>query len=100
MKSHSEVLTMPGRPDDRKILTFMQKMADRMGFGFIRHQDKKAVDPAQDYLARLEKAIERYKSTGNLEFLVDAANYCYLESVASLHPNQHWKSGDSHGWSR
>jgi hypothetical protein len=69
-------------------------MVNRLAFGHYRYGPP---DALQDYASRLEHAIEKYEETGNLEFLVDAANYCLLETVEPLHPNAHFKSTDSHG---
>jgi hypothetical protein len=77
-----------------KIEGFLQRMVNRLAFGYYRYGPP---DPRQDYLSRLKRAVERYEETGNLEFLVDAANYCLLETAMPLHPNAHFKSTDSQG---
>jgi hypothetical protein len=38
------------------------------------------------------KYIKKYEETGNLECLVDVANYCMLEFLESNHPNKHFHS--------
>ena len=77
-----------------KLQRFLQLMVNRLMTGEYRYGKPASV---QDYLTRLEHVIEKYKSTGNLECLVDAANYCCLEFNWPLHPGAHFKSQDSRG---
>lgn len=46
-------------------------------------------------LPTMERCIEKYNSTGNTEYLVDAANYLMFEFMYLQHPNAHFKSTDS-----
>lgn len=76
---------------------FVQLMANRASvaehrYGPARHE--------QDYLLRLQDKLELYRATGNTEFLVDAANYCWLEFFKPLHPNAHFASVDAAGRGR
>lgn len=43
----------------------------------------------------MEKCIEKYYSTGNTEYLVDAANYLMFEFMYPQHPKAHFKATDS-----
>lgn len=43
----------------------------------------------------MEKCIEKYNSTGNTEYLVDAANYLMFEFMYPQHPKAHFKATDS-----
>lgn len=40
------------------------------------------------------RRLERYQETGNLEFLVDAANLCLMEFEHGEHPNKHFTAAD------
>jgi hypothetical protein len=84
---------------NHKMQQFMQLMANRLAVGAFRHQEGKDEfgHPSQDYFKRLKKIIKKFEDTGNLELLVDVADYCALEFYNSLHPNQHFKSEDSNG---
>lgn len=70
---------------------FMQGMADRLGIGFYRHnqKDKSSFDAKQNYLKRLKGKVRDFERTGNLEFLYDVANYAFLEFENTLHPHAH-----------
>ena len=43
----------------------------------------------------LEKRLERYKETGNTEFLADIANFAMIEFMFPQHPKAHYKQTDS-----
>jgi hypothetical protein len=48
--------------------------------------------PQFDRLEGMKKYIKKYEETGNLECLVDVANYCMLEYLEGNHPNKHFSS--------
>jgi hypothetical protein len=70
--------------------TFVQKQANRLIMGGYRYDKGKPLRRAK-YLTRLVAEIEEYKLTGNTEHLINAANYCWLESEKPEHPNSHFK---------
>lgn len=77
---------------------FAQKMVNRLAIGQHRYgKAAKEFDPLDDYMARLKRCVREYEQTGNLEKLVDAANYCLCESQVPLHPNAHFASAESNG---
>jgi DNA/RNA-binding domain of Phe-tRNA-synthetase-like protein len=43
----------------------------------------------------LEKRLQKYKETGNTEFLCDIANFAMIEFMFPQHINGHYKSTDS-----
>lgn len=43
----------------------------------------------------MERCVQRYKDTGNTEFLVDAANFLMLEFMFPQHEKAHFRSTDS-----
>jgi len=57
---------------------FVNKMSKRIAQGHARYghpnKDKK-------YMTRLVLEVNAYKKTGNLEHLINAANYCFLEHL-------------------
>ena len=65
---------------------FFQMMLSRLMVGQVRYG---RVDSSKDYLPKAQKALRDYERTGNLEFLVDAANYCLLEAHHPLHAQAH-----------
>lgn len=46
-------------------------------------------------IGSLEKRLEKYKETGNTEFLADIANFAMIEFMYPQHPNAHYESTDS-----
>lgn len=58
-----------------------------------------------DMIPTIEKRWEKYKETGNTEFLADIANMCMMEWRYPQHPKAHYKPTDSNespgivGWS-
>ena len=68
---------------------------NRLIMGAIRYQRILAPDkPQLDRISGMLKYIKEYQETGNLECLVDIANYCLLEFVEGKHPNKHFYSSD------
>lgn len=43
----------------------------------------------------LERCLQKYKETGNTEFLVDGANYLMFEFMFPQHPKSHFRATDS-----
>lgn len=74
--------------------SFVQMMANRLSVGFYRYGPN---SKKQNYLRRIKGAIAHYDDTGNTEFLIDAANYCWLEFDLPSHPRAHFECSDSHG---
>jgi hypothetical protein len=48
-----------------------------------------------DAIGCLEKRLQKYKETGNTEFLADIANYAMIEFMFPQHPNATYKATDS-----
>ena len=46
-------------------------------------------------ISTLKKCLEKYKETGNTEYLVDAANYAMLEYMYPQHPKAHFRATSS-----
>lgn len=46
-------------------------------------------------LPSMERCVQKYKDTGNTEFLVDAANFLMLEFMFPQHKNAHFRATDS-----
>ena len=53
--------------------------------------DLHLVDAIQSH----NKCLERYKKTGNTEYLLDAANYLMFEYMYPQHPNAHFRATGS-----
>ena len=69
---------------------FEQLMRNRLLLGSIRYGKLGAPGkPQYDRIAASIKRLRHYEETGNLEMLVDVANFCLLEFVEGRHPNRH-----------
>lgn len=58
--------------------------AENFGKGFV------------DAIGSLEKCMEKYKETGNTEYLCDLANYAMFEFMYPQHPDAHFRATESH----
>ena len=57
--------------------------ADNFGKGFVQA------------IPTLEKCLDKYKATGNTEYLCDLANYAMFEFMYPQHPKGHFRATDS-----
>jgi len=74
---------------------FERAMRHRLVMGALRHGVIGAAGkPDYDRVTEAIRRLCEYRRTGNLEFLVDAANFCLLEFVESRHPQRHWAPSD------
>lgn len=75
---------------------FLQGMINRMGVSYHKYGEVKdaypgVVDAIESLLARVQK----YKETGNTEWLIDAANFAMIEFMCPGHPDAHYRPTDS-----
>lgn len=64
---------------------FVQAMCDRMGVSFFKYGKVKDAFPSTfDALKSLQQRLDKYRQTGNTEYLVDAANFAMIEF---MHPS-------------
>jgi hypothetical protein len=54
-----------------------------------------SVQKTSNAIGSLEKYLERYKETGNTEFLADVANFAMIEFMYPKHSKAHFKDTDS-----
>lgn len=71
----------------QEFFSFIQAMTNRIIQGHLRYGP---ANRRQKYLTRLEGELKMYKKTGNMEHLINIANYCHLESYAPEHPKFHF----------
>lgn len=76
---------------------FTEKMKNRMITSYYKYG--KVADNYGNQnvnaIKSLEKRIQKYKETGNTEWLVDAANFAMIEFMYSQHENAHFQATDS-----
>jgi hypothetical protein len=68
---------------------WIQRMANRLIVGAFRYDKGRPMRKAR-YLTRLKAEVAAYDRTGNIEHLINAANYCFLESAAPEHQRSHF----------
>lgn len=73
---------------ERQFCAFLQKMANRIGFGWAQYKNLRKEETK--YLTRLRKEVQAYVKTGNAEHLYNIANYAYLETLIPQHRNFHF----------
>lgn len=76
---------------------FDELRKNRIEFGFYKYGParKNYASGNIQALPSMERCVQKYKDTGNTEFLVDAANYLMLEYMYPQHPNAHFRATDS-----
>jgi hypothetical protein len=76
---------------------FEDLMRHRLKMGAFRYgqmKDKEEYEVHSDYIEEVQKRIEVYQRTGNVEALADAANLLLLEYRMGHHPKKHFASED------
>lgn len=58
-------------------------------------KDNYKLDRTMKAIGSLEMRLQKYKDTGNLEFLADIANFAMLEFMYPQHPKAHYQPTDS-----
>ena len=75
--------------------TFERLMRNRLLMGAFRYGLKKdKLDQGYDMVGSLERRIEMYRETGNVEYLADCANLALLEFEHPSHPKAHFGAVD------
>jgi len=75
---------------------FVEYMKNRMEVSFYKYGPLKEAYPFKvDAIKSALTRIEKYKETGNGEFLVDAANFLMIETMSPAHKNYHFEATDS-----
>lgn len=78
---------------------FCELMDDRILMGYMRYMQRERATGVSKYsdIYRMLGCIDQYARTGNLEYLVDAANFLRLEFRRSQHPKKHYHPMDRDG---
>ena len=83
-------------PSDEIDIPFIQGMLDRMAFGFHNYGHMRRYDNTPNSLANIKIRLEKYESSKNTEFLMDAANFCMMEFVRPFFPDAFFKPTEKH----
>jgi hypothetical protein len=75
---------------------FLQGMINRIGMSHFKYGLMSKTYPYKvNAIATMKDCIKLYEKTGNLEYLIDAANYGMIEFMYPRHHNAHFRSTDS-----
>jgi len=76
---------------------FDELRKNRMIVSFYKYGRLKvnAGEKLVDEIKSLLKRVQKYKETGNTEFLADVANFAMIEFMCPQHPNAYFKATDS-----
>jgi len=75
------------KADTHALKEFFQKQGNRLQAGHLQYGIPSA---SKKYMTRLQKEFTAYKRTGNMEHLLNIANYAWLESIAPEHKKFHF----------
>jgi len=76
---------------------FEQLCRNRLVMGAFRYGQFNDPDKWKyDHIRGAEKKLAAYRDTGNLEHLVDVANYALLEFARPSHPQAYFRAEDDH----
>lgn len=93
-----DVRLRAGCPDTEYSLEFLQGMLDRMSMSYFKYGAVADAYPhSVDALACARERIARYGHGGNLEELIEAANYLMIEFLAPARDDAHFRATDSDG---
>ena len=73
---------------------FVKLMNNRMIMGYFRYGNRHTRKTSYKQIESTKKRIELYEKTGNLEYLIDAANMLRMEFEKPQHPNTYFKAED------
>lgn len=83
-------------PDSEFSEKFVQYMKNRMAVSFHKYGPVADAYPHKvSALDSLRKRLDKYRETGNTEWLVDAANFLMIEFMHPSHPDAHFEGTDS-----
>lgn len=75
---------------------FIEGMLARMTVSFFKYGALADAYPHDvDAVASLKKRLEKYEEDGNVEWLMDVANFAMIEFMRPRHPDAHYTPQDS-----
>jgi hypothetical protein len=75
---------------------FVRGMKNRMEVSYHKYGPVADAYPHKvDAIESAEARIQKYRETGNTEWLMDSANFLMIEFMRPGHPNAHFRATDS-----
>lgn len=88
-------ITAYGAPATEFSEPFVDGMRRRMAVSYHKYGPREdSVGKVKAVEAALQR-VEKYRETGNTEWLMDAANFVMMEFMAPQHPDAHYRPTDS-----
>ncbi len=85
-------------PDSEFSQEFMDGMLSRMAVSFHKYGAVKDAYPHKvSALKSLQQRLKKYEATGNLEYLIDAANFAMIEFMCPAREDAFFEPTDSDG---
>lgn len=85
-----------GAPDSEFSEPFVEGMRDRMAVSFHKYGLVRDGFPERvDVVASAKGRLTMYEKTGNGEWLIDAANFLMIETMAPRHMGYHFRGTDA-----
>jgi hypothetical protein len=71
-------------------------MRNRIAVSFFKYGPlAEAVTHGADFVTAIETRLQKYRETGNTEWLMDVANYAMFEFMYPSHRQSHFRATDS-----
>jgi hypothetical protein len=87
---------VPASPDTEFSIPFLQGMVNRMGVSWAKYGAVADAYPHKiNALDSLQMRLDKYRETGNTEWLIDVANFAMIEFLRPSHPRAHFAGTDS-----
>jgi len=74
---------------------FVEKMKDRMLVSYYKYGSLTENRWTHESMRDIGVRLQKYRDTGNTEWLVDAANFCMIEYMYPTHNEAHFRGTDS-----
>lgn len=96
LREHDPEKDGPQLPPLLDVPFFLQAMMNRMGVSYHKYGSFYTMFPnLKTGVDNASQRIEKYREDGNMEWLVDAANYLMMEFQAPSHPEAHFRATSS-----
>lgn len=87
---------MPVMPKTEFSEDFVSGMKDRVAVSYHKYGPvSEAVAHGANFVEALQTRLDKYRDTGNTEWLMDVANYAMFEFMYPSHKSAHFRATDS-----
>lgn len=91
-----DIVFRTAAPETEFSPTFIGGMLNRMAVSFFKYGALRNAYPHDvDAIASLKVRLAKYEEDGNVEWLMDVANFAMIEFMHPRHPDAHYEPQDS-----